>query len=167
MDNNSFRRSFLPTNSWRAFKQRFLRILEPIPGLLGWELVEHANKILVEWLSKHSTLSSKILQLKRCTRSLSIYPLKLFPQFPSIEFIWSTFTSMITSLEWGASSLFNGHFYKDYLGLLGQLSLIEPPALIPLSWGIIGFHLQQLEVVWGCCHMSVCSPPSLFHQFDR
>ena len=26
---------------------------------------------------------------------------------------------------------------KDFLGLLGQFSLIEPPALIPLSWGIM------------------------------
>ena len=86
---------------------------------------------------KYSTLSSKIFRLKSCTRSLSSYPLKLFPQFPSIEFIWSTFTWMITSLEWAASTLFNGNFYKDYLGVLGQFSLIERPALIPLSWGIM------------------------------
>ena len=128
--------SSLP-NSWRALKQRFLRTPEPVTGLLGWELVEHENNRLVQWLSKHSALNSKIFQLKICTRSLSSYPLKLFPQFPSIEFLWSTFTWMITSLEWATPALFNGNFYKDCLGILGQFSLIEPPALIPLSWGIM------------------------------
>ena len=92
--------------------------------------------------------------------------------FPSIEFLWSTFTWMITSLEkWEASALFNGHFYKYFLGLLGQLSLIEPPALIPLSWGImtpnvgrlppatVGSGLRMLPHV---CLLSTQSPPPIW-----
>ena len=130
---------------------------------------------IVDWSNnsvKHPALHSNIFQPKSCTISLSSYPLKLFPQFASIEFLWSTFTWMITSLEWAASTLFNGYFYKDCLGLLGQLSLIEPPAPIPLSWGIMTPNVgrllpQQLEVVWGCCHMLVCSPCSLLRQFDQ
>ena len=85
-----------------------------------------------------------IFSLKATTRSISTYPLKHFPNFPSIEFLWSTHSTwMITSLEWAASALFNGNFYKDCLGLLGQLSLIEPPALIPLSWGIMTPNLGR------------------------
>ena len=51
---------------------------------------------------------------------------------------------MITSLEWATSALFNGNFYEDYLGLLGQFSLIDPPTLIPLSWIIITTNLGRL-----------------------
>ena len=44
MDDNSVGRPFLPTNSWRALKERLLRTPEPIPGLLGRELVEQETK---------------------------------------------------------------------------------------------------------------------------
>ena len=59
-----------------------------------------SNNILVQWLSIHSVLSSKILQLKSCTRSL----LQLTPQTPSTnslpnEILWSAFTWMNTSLK--------------------------------------------------------------------
>ena len=74
---------FLPTNSWRAFKQHLLRTPKPVPSLLGWEMVEQANKILVQWINNHSALSNKILQLKSCTRSLSaINPSNTFHKFP-------------------------------------------------------------------------------------
>ena len=51
---------------------------------------------------------------------------------------------MIASLELAASDLFNGNFYKDCLGLLGQFSLIEPHALIPLSWGIMTANVGRV-----------------------
>ena len=43
-----------------------------------------SNKILVQWLSTNSTLSSKILQLNSCIRSFSaVYPSNTFQKFPS------------------------------------------------------------------------------------
>ena len=97
------------------------------------------NKILVQWLSTNSALRSKILQLKICTRSL----IHFTPQTPSTnslpnEILWSTFTWMILLLEMSSlSSLQWAFLLRLPRYFLGQLSLIEPPALIPLSWGIM------------------------------
>ena len=80
-------------------------------------------------------------------------------------------TWMIPSLEWSASALFDGNFYKDCLSLLGQFSLIEPLALIPLSWGIrtlnvgmfppkiVGSVLRMLQHV---SLLSTQSPPPIW-----
>ena len=43
MDDNSVGRLFLPTNSWRALKQRLLRTTDHVPGLLGQEQVEQTK----------------------------------------------------------------------------------------------------------------------------
>ena len=82
-----------------------------------------------------------------------------------------SFTWMVPSLEWAASALFDRNFYKDCLGILGQFSLIEPLALIQISWGImtpnvgrfppatVGSGLRMLPHV---SFLSTQSPPPIW-----
>ena len=104
------------------------------------ELGGAINKVPVLRLNTNSAYCSKIFQLQSCTRSTSCsLPLKHLPSnfpFPmnSLKCIHlndsSPGMSSLNSLQWA-------FLLRLPRSFLGQLSLIEPPALIPLSWGIM------------------------------
>ena len=75
LDNNSNGRSFLPTNSWRALKQRILRTPElALVSLAGTRC--NNNQVLVFRLSKNLELINKFSHLTSCIRP-SYYRLSL------------------------------------------------------------------------------------------
>ena len=112
------------------------------PPSLFWspwlELGGANNKVLVLRLNTNSAHCKKIFQLLGCTRS----PSSKFP-FPmnSLKCIHlndsSPGMSSLSCLQWD-------FFIKIAQVFLGQLSLIEPPALIPLSWGSMTPNVGRL-----------------------
>ena len=123
------------------------------PSSLFWyawlELGGAINKVPVLRLNTNSAYCSKIFQLQSCTRSTSCsLPLKHLPSnfpFPmnSLKCIHlndsSPGMSSLNSLHWELLIRFPRYF-------LGYLSLIEPPALIPLSWGIMTPNVGKLPL---------------------
>ena len=123
LDNNSNGRSFLPTNSWRALKQRLLRTPElALVSLAGTRCSN--SQIPVFRLSINPELNSKFSQLTSCSRpsycrfSLNT-PSLLFPFSPmnflnSIPLEWffsSKYLSSLISIHWV--------LLKDCLSLFG------------------------------------------------
>ena len=121
-------------------------------------------------MTLHSAVKS--FSWKATLDHLAFNPSKYFHKFPchwiSLKYIH---LNDHFSRKWAASALFYGNFYKYCLSILGQLSLIEPPALIPLSWGImtpnvgrlpptiVGSGLSMLPHV---CFLSTQYPPPIW-----
>ena len=124
LDNNSNGRPFLPTNSWRALKQRLLRT--PELALVSLDRTKCSNsQIPVFKLSISPELISKFSQLTSCNKpSYCSNPLRttslLFSPFPQMNFLNNIppecffsgkYLSSLSSLHWV--------LLKDCLGLFG------------------------------------------------
>ena len=110
------------------------------------QIEEPSVNWLVLYLNKYSSLSSMIFSLKATLDQSTVIPSNTFQISLPLNFseVHSFNLDDHFSRKWAASALFKGNFYKDCLGLLGQFSLIEPPALIPLYWGIMTPNVGRL-----------------------
>ena len=122
VDNNSNGRLFLPTNSWRALRQRLLRTPElALVSLAGTRCSKIDTSLQ---LSINSELSVSSLSPNSCNQHQvtaaihSKHFLTNFPSFPQWN-SWITFTWMNSFWNkiWAAPSLFIEYFLKDCLGL--------------------------------------------------
>ena len=123
LDNNSNGRPFLPTNSWKALKQRLHRTPElALVSLAGTRCSN--SQILVLKLNINPELINMFSQLTSCNKpSYCSIPLRtnslLFFPFSPMNFLniippeWFLFLENI----WATSALFIGYFLKDCLGL--------------------------------------------------
>ena len=121
------------------------------PPILFWsawlELGGAINKVPVLRLNTNSAYCSKIFQLQSCTRSTSC---SFTPQTPSFKFPFPNEFLEVNLPElffsWNEQPQLStlGTFINISQVFLGQLSLNEPPDLIPLSWGIMTPNVGRL-----------------------